>query len=156
MKKTQSELESRIVTGAHGVAAEEDHLKLGKVVAVGAGALLLFAIGGFAAYGIMVRSEREAQPDGPAPTPAAIGQYEIGIVNQRLFDVDSHALSKISAQQLALKNGWGERPGQVVHMPLDQAMDAVIAAKGIPPVPAVQSPPSTPPAPAPQSKRNPH
>jgi hypothetical protein len=155
MKKTQSELESRVVTGAHGVAAEEDHLKLGKVVAVGIGSLVLFAIGGLGAYYIMTFAEREAQPDGSAGTPAAIGQYEIGIVNQRLFDVDSHALSKISAQQLALKNGWGEKPGQVVHMPIDQAMDAVIAAKGISTVPAVQSPQPTPPAPAPQSKRNP-
>jgi hypothetical protein len=156
MKKTQSELESRIVTGAHGVAAEEDHFSMGKVVAVGIGSLVLFGIGALGAYGILTHSEKEAQPDGPAPTPAAIGQYEIGIVNQRLFDVDSHALTKISAQQLALKNGWGEKPGQVVHMPIDQAMDAVIAAKGIPSVPAVQSPPSTPPAPPPQSKRNPY
>lgn len=156
MKKTQSELESRIVTGAHGVAAEEDHLSLGKVVAVGVGSIVLFVLGGIGAYFIQTHTEREVQPDGPAPTPAAIGQYEIGIVNQRLFSVDSHATTKLSAQQLALKNGWGEKAGQVVHQPIDQAMDAVITQKGISPVPAVQSPPSTPPAPAPQSKRNPH
>jgi Sec-independent protein secretion pathway component TatC len=50
MKKTQSELESRIVTGAHGVAAEEDHLSLSKVLAVGVGSIVLFVIGGIAAY----------------------------------------------------------------------------------------------------------
>jgi hypothetical protein len=156
MKKTQSELESRIVTGAHGVAAEEDHLSLGKVVWVGVAALVLFVIGGFGAYIIQTRTERAAQPEGTSPTPAAIGQYEIGIVNQRLFDVDSHAVTKISAQQLALKNGWGEKPGQVVHVPIDQAMDAVITARGQSTVPAVQSPAPTPPAPAPNSKRNPY
>lgn len=156
MKKTQSELESRIVTGAHGVAAEEDHLSLGKVVWVGIGALVLFTIGGFGAYFIQERTERETQPEGPAATPAAIGQYEIGIVNQRLFTVDSHAISKFSAQHLALKNGWGEKPGQVVHLPIDQAMDAVITARGLSPVPVVQSPTPTPPAPAPGSKRNPY
>ena len=155
MKKTQSELESRIVTGAHGVAAEEDHLSLGKVVWVGIGALVLFTIGGLGAFFIQVSTERAVQPEGPAPTPAAVGQYEIGIVNQRLFDVDSHAVTKISAQQLALKNGWGEKPGQVVHLPIDQAMDAVITAKGLSPVAPVQSPAPTPPAPAPNSKRNP-
>jgi hypothetical protein len=156
MKKTQSELESRIVTGAHGVAAEEDHLSLSKVVGVGLGAMLLFVLGGLGAYFIQIRTEREVQPDGPAPTPAAIGQYEIGIVNQRLFSVDSHAVTKLSAQQLALKNGWGEKPGQPVHTPIDQAMDAVITARGLSPVPAQQSPAPTPPAPAPQSKRNPY
>ena len=38
MKKTQTELESRVIRGAHGVAAEEDHILTGKVTQVGVGA----------------------------------------------------------------------------------------------------------------------
>jgi hypothetical protein len=74
--------------------------------------------------------------------PAAIGQYEIGIVNQRMFEQEHHAEQKLNEQHEALKNGWGDKPGVAVHMPLDQAMERVIAD--------AQKPPPTPPAPPPE------
>jgi hypothetical protein len=142
MKKTQVEQESRVIVGAHGVAAEEDHLVLGKVVRVGIISLAIFAVGAIWAWRFQVSIEHELQPDGPAPMPAAIGQYEIGIVNQRMFEQEHHAEQKLNEQHKALENGWGDKPGVVAHMPLEQAMDRVIAD--------AQKPPPTPPAPRPE------
>ncbi|MCP3062222.1 hypothetical protein LXT21_25870 [Myxococcus sp. K38C18041901] len=147
MKKTQSELESRVIVGAHGVAAEEDHIVMSKVVGIGVGSLVIFAVGIVWAYMIQVRTMKEAQPDGPPPRPAAMGQYEVGIVNQRLFEQDWHAEEKIGGQQQALKAGWGDQPGVKAHPSLDEAMKTVITKQNAPPPPA--------PAPAPEQPQEP-
>jgi hypothetical protein len=154
MKKTQVEQESRVIVGAHGVAAEEDHLVLGKVIRVGLISLFIFGVGAIWAWRFQVALEREFQPDGPPPKPAALGQYEVGIVNQRIFEQDLHAEEKINSQQQALKNGWGDQPGVAAHLPLEQAMDRVIAdaQKPPPPPPAPAPAPETAPAPAPGGK----
>lgn len=146
MKKTEVELESRVIQGAHGVAAEEDHIKTGKIVATGALALGIFLVGCIWAVRIQVATQQEQLPDGPAPVPAVIGQYEIGIVNQRLFEQDFHAEQKIAEQQSALDKGWGEKPGTVAHPSLEQAMQTVIQQEQQ----ARQQPPPAPPAPAQQ------
>ncbi|RYZ33304.1 MAG: hypothetical protein EOO71_42315 [Myxococcaceae bacterium] len=150
MKKTQSEIESRVIVGAHGVAAEEDHIVMGKVVGVGVGAMVLFLVGAIWAWRIQVVTTEEAQPNGPPPRPAAVGQYEIGIVNQRLFEQDWRAVEKLGGQQQALKNGWGDQPGITAHKTIDQAMDQVVtseAEKARQPAPT----PAPEPTPAPQS-----
>ncbi|MDC0710116.1 hypothetical protein POL68_16690 [Stigmatella sp. ncwal1] len=152
MKKTQVEQESRIIVGAHGVAAEEDHLILGKVISVGVISLVIFIVGGIWAWRIQVATEKEQLPDGPAPRPPAMGQYEVGIVNQRLFEQDFHAAQKISTQQQALRNGWGDQPGVAAHPNLEQAMERVItdARRAPPPPPAPETVPS-PESPSPTS-----
>ncbi|WP_224247129.1 hypothetical protein [Hyalangium gracile] len=152
MKKTQVEQESRVIVGAHGVAAEEDHLVLGKVVKVGVLSLLIFAVASFVAWRGQVNLEREYQPDGPPPKPIAIGQYEIGIVNQRIFEQDLHAEQKIAGQRESLKNGWGDQPGVAAHTPLDQAFERVISDAARPPPPPPAPTPAPEPAPAPGGK----
>ncbi|MCP3164791.1 hypothetical protein [Myxococcus qinghaiensis] len=147
MKKTQVELESRVIVGAHGVAAEEDHIVMSKIIGIGAGSLVIFAVGIVWAYAIQVRTMKEAQPDGPPPRPAAMGQYEVGIVNQRLFEQDWHAEEKIGGQQQALQAGWGDQPGVKAHPNLDEAMKSVITKS--------RNPPPAPPAPAPQQAPEP-
>lgn len=153
-KKTQVEQESRVIVGAHGVAAEEDHLVLGKVVRVGVISLLIFAVSATVAWRGMVNLEHEYQPDGPPPKPPAVGQYEIGIVNQREFSQDTHAVEKLSGQHKALETGTGDQAGAAGHMPIDQAMERVIAdaAKPPPPPPAPAPEPTPAPAPAPGGK----
>ena len=157
MKKTQSELESRVIVGAHGVAAEEDHLVLSKVIKVGVISLVIFIVGCIWAYRILVNTIDEVNPDGPPARPAALGQYEVGIVNQRMFEHDHHAEEKIAGQQLQLKNGTGEK-GSAAHMPIEQASDRVIAdsKRPAPPPPAPEAPapaPGTPPTAPPPNPR---
>jgi hypothetical protein len=136
MKKTESELESRVIRGAHGVAAEEDHILTGKVVQVGVIALAVFFVGGVWAWRLQIATTNELVPEGPAPIPALITPdkdhktaYEIGIVNQRMFQVDTHAVEKIRSHEQALQNGWAEEPGVVARPTISAAMDQVIAAQ---------------------------
>ncbi|QRK09263.1 hypothetical protein JQX13_03655 [Archangium violaceum] len=153
MKKTESELESRVIRGAHGVAAEEDHILTGKVVQVGVGAIVIFIIGGIWAWRLQVATMRAFAPEGAAEIPALITPdkdyktaYEIGIVNQRLFQLDTHAEEKIRAQQQALQNGWAEDPGVVARPTINQAMEQVVAEQAA----ARQQAPAPTPTPAPQ------
>ena len=134
MKKTESELESRVIRGAHGVAAEEDHIITGKVVQVGVISLVIFIVGGIWAWRIQVATTKEFAPEGAATIPVLItpdekGQtaYEIGIVNQRMFQLDTHAEQKIGAQQKALESGWADEPGVVARPTISTAMDQIIA-----------------------------
>ncbi|MBU8900445.1 hypothetical protein DRW03_06690 [Corallococcus sp. H22C18031201] len=146
--------ESRIIVGAHGVAAEEDHIDMPKVVGIGVGAIVVFIVGGVWAWRIQVATMNEAQPDGPPPRPAAVGQYEVGIVNQRLFDQDWHATDKLSGQHQALRNGWGDQPGVAAHPGIEQVYDRVIADQKRAPEPAPTPPtPATPTPPAPAPKK---
>jgi hypothetical protein len=126
MRKTQVELESRVIRGAHGVAAEEDHIDTVAVLKVGLLSIGIFIVGGIWAWRLQVAAMKEFNPQGPAPIPAAVGQYEIGIVNQRLFSQETHAAEKVGAQQKALENGWAEQPGVKARISISDAMDQVI------------------------------
>ncbi|HEY0095770.1 MAG TPA: hypothetical protein VGB96_15675 [Archangium sp.] len=134
MKKTESELESRVIRGAHGVAAEEDHILTGKVIQVGVVSLVIFIVGGIWAWRIQVATTHEFAPEGASSIPALItpdqnGQtaYEIGIVNQRMFPLDTHAEQKIGSQQKALESGWADEPGVVARPTISAAMDQIVA-----------------------------
>ncbi len=154
MKKTQSELESRIIVGPHGVAAEEDIIILRKVVGIGVGALVIFGVGIVWAYFIQVRTMEDILQGQKVPRPAAMGQYEIGIVNQRLFEQDWHAVDKIGGQQQALGAGWGDQPGVKAHPGLNEAIDRVITeARTPPPPPPAPAPPPAPPPGAPAAPK---
>jgi hypothetical protein len=155
MKKTESELESRVIRGAHGVAAEEDHILTGKVVQVGLVALAVFFVGGIWAWRLQIATTNEMVPEGPAPIPALITPdkehktaYEIGIVNQRMFQQDTHAEEKIGAQQQALQNGWADEPGVVARPTISAAMDQVIADQASTRQQAPTPPPNAPQQPA--------
>jgi hypothetical protein len=153
MKKSQVELESRVIRGAHGVAAEEDHILTGKVVQVGVGALVIFIAGGIWAWRLQLATTEEfVGKEGPAPIPALITPdkdyrtaYEIGIVNQRLFDLDTHAEEKIKAQQNALDKGYADKPGVATRPTISEAMDRIVAEQA-----AARAQPPPAPTPAPQ------
>jgi hypothetical protein len=158
MKKTESELESRVIRGAHGVAAEEDHVLTGKVTQVGVGALVIFLVGGIWAWRLQIAVTNDLAPEGSAPIPALITPdqdhktaYEIGIVNQRMFQLDTHAEEKIASQQKALENGWADQPGVVARPTISQAMDQVIAAQAASKQ-QTAPPPAPPTTPAPQQQ----
>ncbi|EPX65269.1 hypothetical protein D187_000694 [Cystobacter fuscus DSM 2262] len=158
--KSKVEVESRVVHGAHGVSSEEDHIDTGKVIQVGVGSIIIFIVGGIWAWRLQVATTHEFVPEGAAPIPALITPdkdhrtaYEIGIVNQRLFQQDTHAEEKIRSQQEALDKGYAEDRNVVSRTPLNQAMDQVIAqqaaARQQPAAPAPTPEPQPTPAPQP-------
>ncbi len=67
---------------------------------------------------------------GPAqeliPSPREIGKPEIGMVNQRLFELQLDAKKKRDEQLQRLNSyGWVDRDKQLIHIPIDQAMETI-------------------------------
>lgn len=66
-----------------------------------------------------------------AGTPAYFGEAEIDIVNQRPFDLENGAPRLRAAQDTRLERyGWVNRGTGVIHVPIEQAMDQVLAQEG--------------------------
>jgi len=72
-------------------------------------------------------AEQEMHPAGPPPLPKGVNQYEVGIVNQRMFSLDQRAAQKRLQQMTRLNTyGWLDKQAGVVHIPVDVAMDMLV------------------------------
>lgn len=113
---------------AGAVRAEPDRFSSPRVLAVGAAALVLFAVASWVTikYGYdAVRAE--VLPDGPAAAPAEIGRNKIGIVEQRLFSLAVEPAGMRKEQRERLQAwGWVDRKAGIVHAPIDDAMARVV------------------------------
>lgn len=75
--------------------------------------------------------EGKSQPSAPAGTPPQMGQAEIGIVNQRPFALEDGAPNLRAAQGARLESyGWVDRSAGVIHVPIEHAMEQVLAQEG--------------------------
>jgi hypothetical protein len=128
---------------AHSSGGEADHNKIDfkKVIAVGVVSLIIFAIASWWAASIL-HSERAAL--GPRiewKAPTALGNAEIGIVDQVPFEGDQR-LTRWQTERADWLNqyGWVDRARGVVHIPIDRAMEEIVAG-AVPPPPAPDSMP---------------
>lgn len=122
--------ESRLIRSPHGVMAEPDDVKMRAVVVVGAISLVLFFLSGLWAWWLMERFSDEVLPTGPMAAPTSTSNYEVGIVNQRPFDLDYHAKDKLTQQAKSLNSyGYVDPQAGRVHVPVAVAMQEVIAAQ---------------------------
>jgi hypothetical protein len=106
-----------------------DAIDFTKVILVGIGSLVLFAGGTIWAVTIFHRETARAHATtGPARTPVMLGQPEVGIVDQVLFEGD-HRLADWRAERKARLNGfgWVDRSKGVAHIPIEKAMDEVLS-----------------------------
>ena len=104
-------------------------MNLGKIVIVGIVSLAIFAAGVVWAYQIMVGREAEVRASaGETTPPTKLGQMEIGIVDQVPFSID-HRIEKWRAEtKKALSSyGWVDRGKGIVRIPIEQAMERVVA-----------------------------
>src|SRR5450432_3059971 len=127
---------------SHGThSAGSNAMTLGKLVPVGVVSLLLFAVGIVWAYRIMVARQAEVEGQGLARVPTEIGKPEIGIVDQVPFSID-HRLEVWKAKNLKHLSsyGWIDRAKGVVHIPIERAMEQVIASP--PDIPGESVPPA--------------
>ena len=110
---------------------EEEAIHWGKVVGVGVAALLVFTGATYVSHRYQQTREKELQPHGPAPLPPQIGQAEIGIVDQVPFDV-SRALANYKQDRMRRLESWGwsDRKRGLVHMPIERAMERIVAEQG--------------------------
>lgn len=95
-----------------------------KIVLVGLVSLIIFAIGVLWAYGILRRGTVEdLRGPGSVEGARAIGQAEIGIVDQVPFDEDNRLEVSLAVKRRRLESfGWVSRELQVVHVPIEVAM----------------------------------
>jgi hypothetical protein len=106
-----------------GQVQEEERLPLRAVGTVAAVAMIVFALAILWSTRILDRQTREARPQGAPPAPAAVGQPEIGIVDQTQFELEGRAEALRREQLEALEGyGWVDRDAGVIHIPIQEAM----------------------------------
>jgi hypothetical protein len=112
------------------IRAEPDRIGTPRILAVGAAALIFFAVASWVTikYGLE-RVQAEVLPAGPPAAPAEIGKNKIGIVEQRLFSLAVEP-ADVRRRQLERLHSWGwvDRNAGIVHVPVEEAMARV--AKG--------------------------
>ena len=106
---------------------EDKNLPYRKIVGVGVASVIIFTLSIFWSTALLRNAEKEMNPAGPPPLPPGVNQYEVGIVNQRLFSLDQRAAQKRLQQMDRLNSyGWLDRQAGIVHIPVDVAMDMLV------------------------------
>jgi hypothetical protein len=116
----------------HGTAAEvaaaQQEMSWPWIIGVGVGSIAIFALATIWSTHILNTTRAEMQPGGPPPIPKQVDQYEVGIVNQRVFALDQRAAQKRLQQMERLRSyGWVDREAGVAHIPIDEAMKMYVA-----------------------------
>ena len=98
------------------------------IIGVGVVSVLIFAVATLWSTHILNVTRSEMQPAGPPPIPKEVNQYEVGIVNLRVFALDQRAAQKRLRQLERLDSyGWVDREAGVAHIPIDEAMKMFLA-----------------------------
>jgi hypothetical protein len=109
----------------------EDVIDLRRIVLVGLGSLLVFAIGIAWSWWILVARDPDHQGPGSSAGARRLGAQEIGIVDQVLFEGDRRLRVSREQQERRLRSwGWVDRQRGMVHMPIDEAMRRVVQDRG--------------------------
>jgi hypothetical protein len=75
--------------------------------------------------------EQKSMPSTRAAAEARMGESEIADVNQRPFALEDEAPRLRTEQGTRLERyGWVDRGAGVIHMPIEQAMEQVLAEEG--------------------------
>jgi len=116
----------------HGTAAEvaqaQQEMSWPWIIGVGVGSIAIFALATVWSTHILNSTRAEMQPGGPPPIPKQVDQYEVGIVNLRVFALDQRAAQKRLQQMERLRSyGWVDREAGLAHIPIDEAMKMYLA-----------------------------
>jgi hypothetical protein len=109
-----------------GRPPEEERLPFGRVVGAAITALVLFTVAVVWERTMLADEVHTALPHGEAPADR-VGREEIGIVDQRMFELEGRAdrLRRDQLQRLG-SYGWVDRDAGVIHVPIQRAMDDVV------------------------------
>jgi hypothetical protein len=89
--------------------------------------LLVFATATIWSVAIMNQG-RDLEPQEVIPSPREIGKPEIGMVNQRLFELQLDGKQQRDEQLRRLNSyGWVDRDKQIIHIPIERAMEVISA-----------------------------
>ena len=111
----------------HGTAAEvaqaQQEMHWPWIIGVGVASIAIFALATVWSTHILNSTRAEMQPGGPPPIPKQVDQYEVGIVNLRVFSLDQRAAQKRLQQMERLRSyGWVDREAGLAHIPVEEAM----------------------------------
>ena len=115
---------------SHTVEVERAQQKMNWpwIVGVGVASVVIFAVATLWSTHILNTTRSEMQPAGPPPIPKEVNQYEVGIVNLRVFALDQRAAQKRLRQMERLDSyGWVDRETGVAHIPVSEAMKMLVA-----------------------------
>jgi hypothetical protein len=97
------------------------------IIGVGVASVVIFAAATLWSTHILNSTRAEMQPAGPPPIPKQVNQYEVGIVNLRVFALDQRAAQKRLRQIERLDSyGWVDREAGVAHIPVSEAMKMLV------------------------------
>jgi hypothetical protein len=117
--------------GSPHSALDDDGIDIKKILLIGFASLGTFAVSAVVAYFILRADTNAYHAKGTPPPPALIGQGEIGIVDQPMFDHDNRLELWKAARQRRLNGyGWVDRKKNLIHIPIDKAIDQVVAGAG--------------------------
>lgn len=112
------------------VQTEEDILPGGTVLIVAIITLVVFTAAGGVAWWLMVRFEKEEFPVGRPRVEKVLAPRDIHGVLQTQIRVDRFAGDLRERQLRQLENyGWVDRERGLVHIPIEQAMERIIAGE---------------------------
>jgi hypothetical protein len=121
-------------TSGHGPSKQDlegDGVDMPKILMVGVGSLTLFALSAIVAYFMLRYNRNEYDAQGRPPAPTMIGKPEIGIVDQPEFSNDNRLEEWKRAKQFRLNSyGWVDRKKEIIHIPIDKAIDQVVSEAG--------------------------
>jgi hypothetical protein len=101
------------------------------IIGVGVVSVLIFAVATLWSTHILNVTRSEMQPAGPPPIPKEVNQYEVGIVNLRVFALDQRAAQKRLRQLERLDSyGWVDREAGMAHIPVIEAMKMMVEEQG--------------------------
>jgi len=101
------------------------------IIGVGVASVLIFGVATLWSTHILNVTRSEMQPAGPPPLPRQASQYEVGIVNLRVFALDQRAAQKRLRQLERLDSyGWVDREAGVAHIPVSEAMKMMVEEQG--------------------------
>jgi len=101
------------------------------IIGVGVVSVLIFAVATLWSTHILNVTRSEMQPAGPPPIPKEVNQYEVGIVNLRVFALDQRAAQKRLRQLERLDSyGWVDREAGMAHIPVTEAMKMMVEEQG--------------------------
>jgi hypothetical protein len=113
---------------SHPSSLDDDGIDIKKILLIGGASLAIFAFSAFVAYLILRSHVADYEAKGLPAVPANIGKDEIGIVDQPEFDGDRRLEEWKAVKQHRLNHyGWVDRKKNLIHIPIDQAIDQVVA-----------------------------
>jgi hypothetical protein len=114
--------------GPSHASLDDDGIDIKKILLIGGASLATFALSAVVAYFILRHDTNEYVAKGLPPKPALIGQPEIGIIDTTEFDMDDRLEKWKAAKQRRLNGyGWVDRGKSLIHIPIDKAIDQVVA-----------------------------